>query len=88
MHPDGQGCAERFHLSHVVRRVFWIQKELVDLSQHIWTQCTDEIPIRLQRSSVLEMASVVFFIQHILVAVERFLVELIKFIESQAPLSL
>ena len=21
MHPDGQGCAERFHLSHVVRRV-------------------------------------------------------------------
>ena len=34
-----------------------------------------------------QMASVVFFIQHILVAVERFLVELIKFIKGQAPLS-
>ena len=43
MHPDGQGRAERFHLSHVVR-----QKELVDLSQHIWTQWTDETPFRLQ----------------------------------------
>ena len=24
------------------------KKELVDLSQHIWTECTDETPIRLQ----------------------------------------
>ena len=31
-------------------RVFEIQQELVDLSQHIWTKCTDETPIRLQRS--------------------------------------
>ena len=36
MHPDGRGGAERFHLSHVVRRVHEIQKELVDLSQHRW----------------------------------------------------
>ena len=27
-----------------------IQKDLVYLSQHIWTKCTDETPIRLQRS--------------------------------------
>ena len=25
-------------------------EKMVDLSQHIWTQCTDETPIRLQRS--------------------------------------
>ena len=109
MHPDGQICAERLHLSHVVRQVLQIQKELVDLSQHIWTQWTDETPIRLQRSLnkitpsspwvwrratcndfflvVSEVASVLFFIQHIMVAVERFLVELITFIISQAPLS-
>ena len=37
MHPDGQGRAERFHLSHVARRVLLKQKELMDLSQHIWT---------------------------------------------------
>ena len=30
---------------------FSYKKELVDLSQHIWTQCTDETPIRLQRST-------------------------------------
>ena len=28
---------------------FEIFKELVDLSPHIWTQCTDETPIRLRR---------------------------------------
>ena len=32
MHPDGQRRAERFHLSHVARRVLKTQKELVDLS--------------------------------------------------------
>ena len=52
MHPDGRGSAERLHLSHVVWRVYEIQKELVDLSQHIWTKCTDETPIRLQRSII------------------------------------
>ena len=94
LHPD--------HLWYVVRRVYEIWKELVDFSQHTWTQCTDETPIRLRRSinkiapsspwvwrratctdfflEVSEMASVVFFIQQIMVAVERFLVELIKFI--------
>ena len=103
MHPDGRGVAERFHLSHVVRRVYEILKELVYLSQQIREKCTDETPIRLQRSinkgapsppwvwrratctdsfmAVSEMTSVVFFIQHIMVAVERFLVELIKFIK-------
>ena len=30
---------------------FEIQKDLVYLSQHIWTKCTNETPIRLQRSS-------------------------------------
>ena len=50
MHQDGRGGAERFHLSHVVRRVYEIQKDLVYLSQHIWTKCTDETPNRLQRS--------------------------------------
>ena len=69
------------------------------ISQHIWTKCTDETPIRLQRSinhdapssplvwrcptctdsflAVSEMAFVVLFIQHIMVAVERSLVEVI-----------
>ena len=45
-----RGGEERFHLSHVVRRVYEIQKDLVYLSQHIWTKCTNETPIRLQRS--------------------------------------
>ena len=34
-HPDGRGGAERFHLSHVVRRWKEIRKDLVSLSQHI-----------------------------------------------------
>ena len=33
LYPDGQGRAERFHLSNDARRVLSIQKELVDLSQ-------------------------------------------------------
>ena len=96
MHPDGRGGAERFHLSLIVRRVWEILEGY--LSQHIWTKCTDETPIRLQRSinkdgpsspwvwrrmtctvsflAVSEMAFVLF-IQHIMVAVERSLVELI-----------
>ena len=103
VHPDWRGGAGRFHQSHVVRRAWEIQKELVDLSQHIWTKCTDETSVRLRRSinkdapsspwvwrratctdsflAVSEMASVVFFIQHIMVAVERSLVELTKFIK-------
>ena len=94
---------ERFHLSLIVRRAWEIKEDLVYLSQHIWTKCTDETPIRLQRSinkdasssprawrrttctdsflPVSEMAFVVFFIQFIMVAVERSLVELIKFIK-------
>ena len=98
MHPDGQGRAERFHLSNDGRWILSIQKGLVDLSQWIWKNWTDERSFRLQRSvdqitpssrrvwrratrtdsllAIPEMASVVFFIQHILVAVERFLVEL------------
>ena len=43
MHPDERGGAERFHLSHVVRRVFEIQEELVDLSQH-----TRNAPMKLR----------------------------------------
>ena len=39
-----------FHLSHVVRRIFEIQKEFVDLSRHVWQKCTDETPFRLQRN--------------------------------------
>ena len=103
MHPDGRRCAERFHLSHVVRWIHEIQKELVHLSQHICTECNDEAPIRLQRSfnkiapsspwvwrratctnpllAVSEIASAAFFIQHIMVSVERFLVELKKIIK-------
>ena len=50
MHPEGRGGAERFHLSHVVRRVYEIQKDLVYLSEHIWHKCAEETPIRLQRS--------------------------------------
>ena len=79
---------------------FRCQKGLVDLSQHIWTQWTDETPFRLQRRitnitssspwdwrratrtdsflAISEMASVVFFVQYISVAVERFVVELTK----------
>ena len=33
LYPDGQGRAERCHTSYDARRVFSIQKELVDLSQ-------------------------------------------------------
>ena len=51
MHPDGRGGAERFHLSHVVRRVYEIQEDLVHLSEHIWQTCTYETTIRLQRNS-------------------------------------
>ena len=50
MHPDGRGGAERFNLSPIVRRVWEILKKNWSPSQHIWTQCTDETPIRLQRS--------------------------------------
>ena len=32
MHPDGQGCTERYHLSHVARQILQIQKGLVDLN--------------------------------------------------------
>ena len=77
--------------------------ERIGGSQHIWTQCTDETPFRLQRSinkiapsspwvwitatctesflATSEMASVVFFIHHIMVTAERFVVELTKFIK-------
>ena len=100
MHRDGGDGEERFHLSPIARGVWEILEDLVYLSQHVWTKCTDETPIRLQRSinkdapsspwvwrratctdsslAVSEMASVNFFIQHIMVAVERSLVELIK----------
>ena len=83
---------------------FRYKKELVDLSQYIWINWTDERSFRLQRSvdqvapfsprvwrratctdsllAVSEMASVVLFIQHIMVAVERFLVELINSTQS------
>ena len=92
MRPDGRGGAERFYLSHLGQ----------PLSTHV-TKCTDEIPIRLAvtkmhhlhsesscTDSLLaasEMASVVFSIKHIMVAVERFLVEFVKIHERQAPLS-
>ena len=97
LHPNGQGGAERFHLSNDGRWVLSVQKELVDLSQWVWKKRTDEKSFWVQRSvdqrtpssprvwrrttrtdsflAIPAMASIVFFIQHILVAVERFLVE-------------
>ena len=100
MHRDGRVGAERFHLSPIARGVWEMWENLVYLSEHIWQKCTDETPIRLQRSinkdapslpwvwrratctdsfpPVSEMAFVVFFIQHIMVAVEWPLVELIN----------
>ena len=107
IHPDGQGRAERFHLSNDERWILSIQKELVDLSQNIWQKWTDETPVRLQRSvnqitpssprawkratrtdsllAISEMTSVVFFIQHILVVVERFMVELMTSERAVVP---
>ena len=53
MHPDGRGGAERINslFAHQLRSLRDI-KDLVYLSQHIWTKCTDETPIRLQKSDL------------------------------------
>ena len=104
VHRDGRVGTKIFYLSPITSGVWQISEKLIYLSQHIWKKCTDETPIRLQRSSnkdepsppriwrratctdsflpVSEMTFVVFFIQHIMVAVEWPLVELINSSES------
>ena len=78
LYPHGQGRAERFHLSNDASRVersFWLQRcvdHIKPSTPRIWRWTT-------QASAILEIPAtaliIEFFLQH-LVAMERFLVEL------------
>ena len=98
LYPDGQGRAERFHLSNVRIRILSLQTKMVDLSQQFWKnrpieksfwlqRCVDHIEpstpriwrTTTQASSILEIPAIALIIEFFLqlVAMERFLVELI-----------